>query len=436
MNNKWRFDEREINYVREVLDSGFTSSTSGSMCKRFEEAYAQKTGAAFCIVSNSGTSTMHSCLAAAGVGPGDEVIVPALTVISTANVVIHQNAVPIFADIDPDTFNIDPKDIERRITPRTKAIIPVALYGLCPDMDAIMAIAKKHDLFVIVDAAEAHMAEYKGVNVAQLGHATSFSLENSKHITCGDGGCVTTNDERIAVGVRKHGSQGYKAMTSGDGRIRLNKDTLQDPGYKRHDSLGWNYRLPEVAAAVALAQLEKIDFFVGLRIMIAGMYQRVLDETHCDFLVPQKTPKGYKNTYYTWVVKFDEKKAGCTWQEFRHKYIEFGGDGIYAAWSPVYLEPLYTEYNFYNKGWPNTDKNYDGKVEYKEGLCPVVERVQPTLMQFVNNYSGEEEARPKVEALRMAIEFFQKKKHGTQQHGAGADAKTHAGHAHKDHKGV
>jgi len=131
MRNTWRFDETEMAYLREVLESDFISSTSGNMNQRFEKAFAEKIGAKYAVTFNSGTSTMHACLAAAGVGPGDEVIVPALTVISTASVVLHQNAVPVFADIDPETFNIDPADVARRITPRTKAIIPVSCTA-CP----------------------------------------------------------------------------------------------------------------------------------------------------------------------------------------------------------------------------------------------------------------------------------------------------------------
>ena len=204
MKNTWRFKGNEFKYIREVLDSGFGSSTSGNMCNRFEKAFADKVGAKYGIAFNSGTSTMHSCLAAVGVGPGDEVIVPSLTVISTANVVIHQNAVPIFADIDPMTLNIDPQDVAKRITERTKAIIPVSLYGLSPDLDPLMELAEKHNLAIINDAAEAHMAMYKGKNIGQLSHMTSYSLENSKHITTGDGGIVVTDNEELSQKIRKH----------------------------------------------------------------------------------------------------------------------------------------------------------------------------------------------------------------------------------------
>ncbi|MFC2019183.1 DegT/DnrJ/EryC1/StrS family aminotransferase [Chloroflexota bacterium] len=405
MSNKgWRFDERELGYVKEVLDSGFAAATSGSMCQRFEGKFAEKVGAKYGVAFNSGTSTMHSCLASAGVGPGDEVIVPALTVISTANVVMHQNAIPVFADISADTFNINPEDVERKITPRTRAIIPVSLYGLSPDFDPLLELAKKYGLTIIEDNAQSPLASYKGKSLGSIGHMASFSFENSKHMTTGDGGMVTTNDEVLAQKCRKHGSQGFAAIEAADGRVRINKDVFQDPDYKRHDAFGWNYRMPEVAAAVGLAQLDKIDFFVSLRQKIAALYQEVI--AGCDWLIPQYVPEGYTNAYYTFAAKFEGKDVGISWKDFRNKYMEYGGEGIYAAWSVVYLETVFQTRNFYGKGCPLNCPLYKGTIDYEKGLCPVAEEIQPKIMQFVNNYSSIEEAEPKVEALRKTINFY------------------------------
>ncbi|QLA17054.1 DegT/DnrJ/EryC1/StrS family aminotransferase [Desulfolutivibrio sulfoxidireducens] len=404
LKNTWRFDEKELEYIQEVLQSDFMSSTVGNMNQRFEKAYAAKCGARYAVSMNSGTSTMHACLAAVGVGPGDEVIVPALTVISTASVVLHQNAVPVFADIDPETFTIDPDDVRKKITPRTRAIIPVSLYGLCCDFDPILELAAEHGLTVIEDAAQAHMAGYKGRTSGAICHMTSVSFENSKHITTGDGGMVTTDDERLAVAVRKFATLGYAGLRADDGRVRkILKDELQSPGYERHDGFGWNYRMPEVAAAVGLAQVEKMDRFVAMRQKIAAMYAAVIREEGCGFLIPQKNPEGHENTYFTFAARFDAAKAGRSWRDFRDLYKRYGGDGIYAAWLPVYLEPVMREYRFYGKGCPVRCPLYAGHVEYARGLCPVTEEVQPTLMQFVNNYRDEQEAAPKVEALRQAI---------------------------------
>jgi perosamine synthetase len=397
--NTWRFSGNELDYIREVIDSGFGSGTSGSMNNRFETAFAQKVGVKYAITFNSGTSTLHAALHALGVNAGDEVIIPPLTVISDVDVVLAQNAIPVFADIDPDTFNIDPDDIARHITPRTKAIMPVSLYGLSCDLDAIIQIANTNGIGVINDAAQALGAIYKGRPIANIADITSYSLENSKHITTGDGGIVVTDNEKYAVKMRKFNSLGYAAMKSGDGRIRINKDIFQDPDYKRHDSFGFNYRMPEVAAALGLAQTERLNDFVNLRIAIGGLYKEAIGK--CEYLIPQYTPEGSVNTYWTFAVKY--QRDDVSWHEFREKYVEFGGDGIYAAWALIY-EETFMACGDYKKLCPPYYKD----LKYPKGLCPNAESVQPTLMQFVTNYGSVHEAEPQVEALVRTIEFFDK----------------------------
>jgi perosamine synthetase len=367
------------------------------MNNRFEKAFAEKVGARYAITFNSGTSTLHAALDAVGVGAGDEVITSPLTVVCNGNVILAQNAIPVFADVDPDTFNIDPADVERKITPRTRAIMPVSLYGLPCDLDPLMELARKHDLFVINDAAQAHMAEYKGKPIASIAHISSYSLENSKHITTGDGGIVVTSDEALAVRMRKMGSLGYAALTSGDGRIRLNKKIFQDPAYRRHDSYGCNYRMPEVAAALGLAQTERMDHFVGLRLKIAEMYREAIADA--PYLVPQKNPPGFFNTYWCYALKYEREDV--SWYDFRDQCMAYGGDGIYAAWALVYEETLFSSGEFKKRA-----PHYYRDVSFPRGICPVAERIQPRIMQFVNNYGSPEEAAPRVEALRKTIQHF------------------------------
>ncbi len=397
MKNTWRFSGNELKYLREVIDSGFGSGTSGSMNNRFENAFAEQCGAKYAITFNSGTSTLHAALAALDINAGDEVIVPPLTVISNIDVIFAQNAVPVFADIDPNTFNIDPKYIEKKITKKTKCIMPVSLYGLSADLDPIMKIAKKNNIGVINDAAEAFGSLYKNKKIAEIADITSYSTENSKHITTGDGGIVVTNNEKYAIAMRKFGSLGYAAMKSGDGRIKINKNIFQDPSYKRHDTLGLNYRMPEVAAALGLAQTERLKHFVDLRIKIADMYLEAV--SGCNFITPQKTPDGYLNTYWCFTVKFEHKDV--SWKEFRDKFLSFGGDGIYAAWTLSYEETVMTS-EIYKKKAPHYYKN----LSYKKGLCPVAEITQPKLMQFVTNYGDIREANVKIKALKKTIDFF------------------------------
>jgi len=397
MKNTWRFAGKELDYLREVVDSGFGSGTSGDMNNRFERAFAEKVGAKYAVTYNSGTGTLQAALEAFGVGYGDEVITTPLTVISNLDVILAQNAIPVFADVDPDTFNIDPKDIARKITPRTKAIMPVALYGLSPDMDAIMALSKKHNIPVINDAAQAHMATYKGRPIAEIAHITSYSLENSKHVTTGDGGIVVTNDAGYAQAMRKFGSLGYAALPAGDGRIRRNKDIFQDPAYKRHDAFGYNFRMPEVAAALGLAQTERMDHFVALRKAIAAMYA----DAHrgCNYIVPQKTPANCGNVFWTYSVRYERRDV--SWRAFREKYVEFGGDGVYAAWALHYDETVVT-----SGAWKKRCPPLYGAIDFKRPHCPNAEATQPKIMQFVTNYGSVEDAEPYVDALRKTIRYF------------------------------
>lgn len=397
MNNTWRFGELEFKYLREVLDSGEASGTLGNMNNRLEVAFAEAVGAKFAITFNSGTGTLQAALEAAGVGAGDEVITTPLTVISNGDVILAQNAIPVFADVQADTFNIDPASIESLITDRTKAIMPVSLYGLPCDLDAIMDIGKRHGIPIINDAAQAHMAKYKGMPIGTIADITSYSLENSKHITSGDGGIVVTDHEPFAVTMRKYGSLGYAAMTSGDGRIRANKTLFQDPKYQRHDAFGYNFRMPELAAAVGLAQVERIDEFVVQRLHIADMLASVFKGV--DYFVPQAVPEGYESSVWTYAVRYT--RDDVSWYEFRDKYMELGGDGVYAAWALVYNEGLFANGSF-RKRAPHY---YEG-VSYEPGLCEVAERIQPQLMQFVTNYGSDEEAEPKIEALRKTVRYF------------------------------
>ena len=181
--------------VGRVLDRGVLSGAGAPEMKALEAEFGAMVGARFCLATNSGTSALHIALAAAGVGPGDEVIVPALSFIATAQAVLHQGATPVFADVDPATYNIDPSDAARRVTARTRAIVPVHLHGLPADMDALGALAARHGLAVVEDAAQAHGALYKGRAVGTLGAMAAFSLNSTKNLPAGEGGLFVTNSE-------------------------------------------------------------------------------------------------------------------------------------------------------------------------------------------------------------------------------------------------
>ena len=398
--NPSKYLGNELKYIKMVLESENWSATTGNWNQTLEGAFAKKIGTKYAVAMNSGTSTLHAALEAVGVGPGDEVISPALTVIMDTTATIHANAVPVYADINPETFTIDPGDIEKRITDKTKAIIPVSLYGLPPDYDPIIKIAKKHDLKIIEDNAQCFLSTYKGRMTGTIGDMASYSFENTKHLSCGEGGILITNDEQYAETARKIGGHGFKNLKAAEGRVRLNQDVFQNPHYKRHDRLGWNYRLSEFNAAIAMAQLERIDDLVQLRIKSAHIFIAVMKE--CDYLIPQKSPDGYTNSYYTLGVVYKGLESiGVTWEEFRKTYINAGGDGIYGAWAVPYLEPFLAERKFVSR-CPWVYNN----VHYPSGLCPVAEQVQPLLMQFKTNYRDLDLAKKKAEILARVIEKF------------------------------
>lgn len=400
MNITKRIYGNELHYLKEVLDTEFRSSKGSAMTKKLEETFCKRFGMQYSISFINGTATMHALLEAAGVGPGDEVIVPPLTMSSTTFVVLQANATPVFADVDMDTFQIDPKSVEQRITDKTKAIITVALYGLSPDMDPIMELAKKHNLFVIEDNAECFLGEYKGRLVGTLGHASSFSFQSSKHLTSGEGGMIATNDLNIAEKTRKASSLGYAGVSATKGKIT--KKDIQDPDYSRHEQMGWNYRMPELCAAVALAQLENMEELVNRRIEVATLFSDVIRKTGCDWLVPQKTGKDYRNSYWTFVARLVSPKIA--WREFRDKFLELGGDGIYAAWKLAYLEPMFENRRLLGREKFISQKNLDS---YKKGLCPNAEILQKSLLQFKTNYWDFSRAEKQADVLEKTIRHFQ-----------------------------
>ena len=404
MKNSSKYFNNELKYIKKVLNAESWSPTAGTWCQSLEEKLAEKFESRYAVVMNSGTSTLHAALEAVGVRAADEVISPALTVIMDTTATIHANAIPVYADINPHTFNIDPRDIERKITSKTKAIIVVALYGLPCDMDEIMDISRKYGIPVIEDNAQCFMSRYKGKLVGTIGDISSWSFENSKHMSCGEGGAITSNNEQYAKLARKIGGHGYKNLEAQCGQIKLNQSVYQNPHYKRHDEIGWNYRLSEFNAAVAMAQLEDLDAKVQFRKEVAQLFLDVIED--CDYLIPQHVPEDRDHSYFTLGVLYEGlKERNVSWQEFREKYTSFGGDGFYGAWSIPYLEPVMQERRFVKR----CPEIYN-KISYGAGLCPVAESIQPKLMQFKTNYRNMDLAVRKAQSLKHTINHFRAQK--------------------------
>tara|TARA_Y200000002_G_scaffold366333_1_gene357195 strand:- start:2114 stop:3322 length:1209 start_codon:yes stop_codon:yes gene_type:complete len=377
-NVKSRLFGNEKKYIEEVLSGEFRSSRGAMMMKRLEAEFADRFESKYAISFVNGTATMHAALEAMGVGPGDEVIVPPLTMSATSFAVLQANATPIFADVDVRTFQIDSVSIADRITEKTKAIITVGLYGLSPDMDPICELAEKHGLYVIEDNAECFLGYYKGRIAGTSGHCASFSFQSSKHLSSGEGGMLITDDIELANKIRRIQSLGYAGVSASQSKIT--KRDIQDPKYDRHVSMGWNYRMPELCCAIALAQVENILPLVARRQKVADIFESATKEFH-DWFTPQHVPEDCINSYWAWVCKLDTSKVD--WHVFRDTFVKNGGDGIYGAWKLTYLEPMFDNMKLLGREQFISEKN---KLSYVRGCCPVAERIQPQLLQFKTNY--------------------------------------------------
>lgn len=290
--------EDELKAVREVLESGWL--TQGPWVKRFEQGFAERHGVKHAFAVTSCTTALHLALIALGIGPGDEVIVPAFTWVATANVVVHCGATPVFVDILPYSYNLDPDAVAAALTPRTKAVIAVHLFGLTADMKRLRAVLPA-DVAIVEDAACAAGADYRGKPAGGLGALGCFSLHPRKSITCGEGGVVTTDDDRLAALVDTYRNHG--ASISEEVRHRGPKP-YELPEFK---VFGFNYRLTDVQAAIAAIQLQKLDRFIEERRVLAELYDARLQQF--DWITAPSRPEGQTHALQAYVALVDERRA-------------------------------------------------------------------------------------------------------------------------------
>jgi len=385
-----RISDLERKYVLEALSNEFRTSLNGVFNTKLERMFAESFHSKYAIAHVNGTATLHTALASLEVGFGDEVIVPPLTMSSPALAVLQNNSIPVFADVDPKTFTIDPQSIKACISPKTKAVITVSLYGLAPDYNEIQMICKEYDLYLIEDNAECFLGKYNGRLVGQFGDFSSYSFQASKHMTCGEGGMLTTNIEQFADNARRFSSLGYAGVSSRKGKITKNE--IQNPDYNRHVTLGFNYRMSEINAAVALGQLEKLRDLVDLRIKVAKLFEVAVKDF--DLLQPQFEPEGYINSHWTCAMILKTNNPTVDWYKFRNLFQKNGGDNYYAAWKLSYNEPLFK----------NIGKILTGiSQKYKPGLCPNAEYLQPRMIQLKTNYWDYSKAETQAEVLHKTI---------------------------------
>lgn len=322
---KPQIGEEEKRAVLEVLDSGIIAQ--GPRVKAFEEAFATMCGVKYAIATTSGTTALHVALLAHGIGEGDEVITSPFTFIASANSILYTGARPVFVDIDPETFNLDPRLIEAAITPRTRAILPVHLFGLSCDMDAILSIAGKYNLTVIEDACQSHGAVYLGRKVGSFGTG-AFSLYPTKNMTSAEGGMITTNDDTIAEKCR----------------------VIRQHGMRRryyHDELGFNFRMTDVHAAIGLEQLKKLERFNQARQANATYLS-----SHLKGVVVPCVPTGCEHVYHQYTIR-----VTGSLRDQLHTYLHEHGVGSEVYYPvPVHKQTYYVQELGYQGNFPQSEK--------------------------------------------------------------------------------
>lgn len=313
---------KEKEYVNQCLDSTWISS-AGEFIGKFESAFARFCGVRHAVAINNGTTAIHLALVALGISEGDEVLIPTLTYIATANAVAYCNATPVLIDSEAGTMNIDAASLEAKITPRTKAIIVVHLYGHPVDMDPVLEVAKRHGLRVIEDAAEAHGALYKGKPVGGIGDCATFSFFGNKIVTTGEGGMVTTDDDDLAA------------------RLRLYRGQGMDP--KRRywfPVVGFNYRMTNVAAAIGLAQMERVDDALATRQRVASWYAEAF-ASHTNLVETPFVADYAKHVYWMYTVLL----KGVNEEERDRVMVLMDQDGVETrpVFYPMHVLPPYLQ---------------------------------------------------------------------------------------------
>ncbi|NVM54484.1 MAG: DegT/DnrJ/EryC1/StrS family aminotransferase [Candidatus Helarchaeota archaeon] len=336
--------DKEKEAVLKVLESGMLTHKAGKgpMVSEFEKKFSNYIKVKHSIALNSGTAALHAALLALDIKSGDEVIIPSFTFVATASVALHVGAKPIFVDIDPEIYTMDPQEVEKVITPKTKAIVPVHLFGHPADLDPLKELAAKHDLVLIEDACQAHGALYKGQQVGSVGDIACFSFYPSKNMTTGEGGMLTANNDDIAETVRmiiNHGEkEAYQTMR-----------------------LGHNFRMPEVAAAIGTVQIDKLPKFIEQRRKNAQKLTSLLkDNPNIQLPIVRDWAE---HSWYLFTIRTLQDKTSMTRDSFVKKMHEAGvGAAVYYK-TPLHLIPYYKKlYNFQGGKFPKTEKAADEVV--------------------------------------------------------------------------
>jgi dTDP-4-amino-4,6-dideoxygalactose transaminase len=373
--------------VLAVLDRGELTGINGVEATSLEREWADRLGIGHAVLFNTGTAAIHAALYAVGVQAGDEVITTAYTFSGTFQAILHQGAIPVFVDIDPVTYNIDPALIEARITPRTTAILPVHIHGTPCDMDAIMDIARRHSLAVVEDAAQAHLATYKGRYTGTIGHAGAFSVQATKNFSGIEGGFVVSDDAEVAAAARRIRTYGEDIADGSDlGGWYFRPYTVF--------SVGWNYRSNELSAAFARSQLRRLDEYTAVAQRNGRFLNRAL--AAIPGLAPPIEPGGCTSVFHKYRVRFDTQRLGADVPavEFRARLIAAlraeGVDAVLWHTQPVTSFPVHQTHHGFGRGYPWSLSPGAGKVnpdDYRqasallESSLIVCDEVHPIMIQ-------------------------------------------------------
>lgn len=388
-----RFGTEEAKELLEALEQNTLFYHSGTKVKTFLKHFNDLYGVRYSVAASSGTAAIHVALGAAGVTVGDEVITSPITDQGTLIGILYQNAIPVFADLDPRTYNLDPASVEERITPRTKAILVVHLAGTPADMDGIMAIARRHRLKVIEDCAQSWLTRYRGKLVGTFGDYGCFSTNDFKHISTGDGGIVTVNsgDEEDFQRVHAFADKNYR---------RFSDEVMRDPEF-----LAPNYRMTELQGAVGIAQLKKLSWICGKR----HAYGERITEGIRDLpgILPPKVPEGGWSSYWFYMFRLDESRLSCTRDQFALALRE---EGIPAA--PGYIPRVVYHQEMFQKrrAYPSSNFPFSlSEVSYEPGICPVAERILETAIRLpVSEFFTEKDVEDMIRGIRKVARYYAK----------------------------
>jgi perosamine synthetase len=373
--------KEEQEAVIKVMESQMLTLLHGTYVKQFEEDFAKYIGVKHAVAVNTGTAALHIALAALDIGPGDEVIVPPFTFIATASSILHNNAIPIFADIDPKSYTLDPSSVQEKITDKTKAIIPVHLAGISADMESLRVIAENQAIPLIEDAAQSIGTLCNGKKVGSLGTLGCFSFYPSKNITTGEGGMITTDNDELAEQcrlIRHHG----------------------EPSWYVYNRLGYNYRMTEIQGAIGGVQLKKLPEFIEIRNKNAKFLSNAVDEI--EGITSPFVPEYCRPAFNYWIGRINPNMIGLTKDQFLERFPR--SKVLYPK--PLYKTKLFQEKIAYPKGCPWSCPFYGKEVDYKDINLPNVELITKEIFALdIHPKMKQEELDEDIEIMRKLAKY-------------------------------